>query len=380
MFNPIFECIEKHFGAGRVGLHEPLLGEIEKQYLNQVIDSGFVSTAGVMVEQFEQTLIERTGAKYCVALVNGTAALQLGLIALGVKPNDEVITQSLTFIATANAIHHCGADPVFVDVDEASLGMSVSALAQWLDANVELKNGVAVNRSTGKTVRACVPMHTFGLAVDIEAIVELCESFGIAVMEDAAEALGSSWRGKALGTFSRCGVFSFNGNKVITTGGGGALVTDDQHLADQVRHLSTTAKLDVYRHDRAAFNFRMPNLNAALGCAQLTRLDAILSAKKSLAQDYQRAVGQVSGVSFFQGRESESCNYWLSAVIFESLELKNVFLARAERLNVQCRSVWQLLHKSLPYRHCQTGSLSCSESLAERVLCLPSMPAGEVVQ
>ncbi len=379
MFDPIFACIEKHFGGSRVGLHEPLLGDVEKQFLNEVIDSGFVSTAGVMVEQFEQSLLARTGAKYCVALVNGTAALQLGLLALGVKPDDEVITQSLTFIATANAIHHCGAEPVFVDIDSRNLGLSVDALATWLDQNVEIKDGIAVNRITGKTIRACVPMHTFGLAVDIEAIVSLCDRYGIAVMEDAAEALGSSHNSKPLGTFSRCGVFSFNGNKVITTGGGGALVTNDKAIADRVRHLSTTAKLDAYRHDCAAFNFRMPNLNAALGCAQLTRLDSILLAKSVLAKDYRQAVSQVSGVSFLTGLEQSSPNYWLSSIVFESKDLKQRFIEHAENKNIQCRSVWQLLHLSAPYRHCQTGDLTTSESLVDRVLSLPSMPAASEV-
>ena len=376
MFDPIFECIEKHFGGGRVGLHEPLLGDIEKQYLNDVIDSGFVSTAGAMVEQFEQSLIERTGAKYCVAMVNGTAALQLGLLALDVKPGDEVLTQSLTFIATANAIHHCGAKPIFIDIDDRNLGMSANALSKWLDLNAEQRDGRTVNKTTGKTIKACLPMHTYGMAVEIDRIVAVCRQYGISLMEDAAEALGSSYQGQSLGTFSDCGIFSFNGNKIITTGGGGALVTNDKSIADRVRHLSTTAKIDPYRHDCAAFNFRMPNLNAALGCAQLTRLDQILLQKSSLARDYREALGRVEGVEFCSGLESGNSNYWLSSVIWDSSELKDHFVAEAENKGIQTRSVWELLHKSLPYRQSQTGDLSVSESLAPRVLNLPSMPIG----
>jgi len=379
MFDPIFECIEKHFGGGRVGLHEPLLGEIEKQYLGEAIDSGFVSTAGAMVEQFEQSLADRTGAKYCVATVNGTAALQLGLLALNVQPGDEVLTQSLTFIATANAIHHCGAQPVFVDIDSRNLGMSASALADWLKQNIEVRDGHAVNSSTGKVVRACLPMHTYGMAVEIDAIADICKEYGIALIEDAAEALGSNYREQSLGTFSDCGVFSFNGNKVITTGGGGALVTNNAEIARQVRHLSTTAKIDAYRHDCSGFNFRMPNLNAALGCAQLTRLDEILRQKQHLARDYQVAVDGVDGVEFLHGLDRGDSNYWLSSVLWESTSLKNSFVEAAQKRNVQTRSVWQLLHKSMPYAHCQVGDLSVSEALAERVLNLPSMPTGKAL-
>lgn len=376
MFDPIFECIEKHFGDGRVGLHEPLLGDVEKQYLNDVIDSGFVSTAGAMVEQFEQSLIERTGAKYCVAMVNGTAALQLGLLALEVKPGDEVLTQSLTFIATANAIHHCGADPVFIDIDHRNLGMSAQALLEWLELNVERRGGRAINRTTGKTIKACMPMHTYGLAVEIDRIAEICRRYGIRLIEDAAEALGSSYQGQSLGTFSDCGIFSFNGNKIITTGGGGALVTDDKSIADRVRHLSTTAKIDPYSHDTAAFNFRMPNLNAALGCAQLTKFDQILLQKSLLVRDYREAVDQIEGVEFCGGLENGDSNYWLSSVIWVSSEAKSDFVEEAQKKGIQTRSVWELLHKSLPYRHRQAGDLSVSENLAPRVLNLPSMPAG----
>jgi len=379
MFDPIFECIEKHFGGGRVGLHEPLLGEIEKQYLSEAIDSGFVSTAGAMVEQFEQSLADRTGAQYCVATVNGTAALQLGLLALDIQPDDEVLTQSLTFIATANAIYHCGAQPVFIDIDSRNLGMSASALAAWLTQNVELHDGRAINSSTGKIVKACLPMHTYGMAVEIDTIADICKEYGIALIEDAAEALGSNYREQSLGTFSDCGVFSFNGNKVITTGGGGALVTNNAEIAQRVRHLSTTAKIDAYRHDDSGFNFRMPNLNAALGCAQLTRLDEILLQKKRLARDYRAAIDSVNGVEFLHGLDRGDSNYWLSSILWESTSLKNSFVEAAQKRNIQTRSAWQLLHKSLPYAHCQVGDLSVSEALAERVLNLPSMPTGEII-
>lgn len=376
MFEPIFECIQHHFGNDRVGLHEPLLGDVEKEYLSAAIDSGFVSTAGEMVEQFETQIAERVQAKYCVALVNGTAALQLGLLALGVKPNDEVLTQSLTFIATANAIHHCGAEPVFIDVDSRNIGMSTEALAHWLCENVTRSGGLAINRSSGRVIRACVPMHTHGMAVEIDSIRSLCSDYGIALMEDSAEALGSSYRGQALGTYGDCGVYSFNGNKVITTGGGGALVTNDEQLACRVRHLSTTAKIDAYRHDSAAFNFRMPNLNAALGCAQLTRLDDILHQKKQLASDYQAAIDRVSGASFFTGLEHGQSNFWLSSILWDCVESKEAFIEEATKRDIQTRSVWQLLHLSLPYHHCQTGDLSTCEAMVDRVLSLPSMPVG----
>ncbi len=374
MFEPIFDCIENHFGSNRAGLHEPVLGDVEKRYLNQVIDSGFVSTAGEMVGEFERDVARRVGAKHAVAVVNGTAALQLSLLACGVMPSDEVVTQSLTFIATANAIHHCGASPVFVDVESENLGMSASALLHWLQENVEVCEGLSINRHTGKVVRACMPMHTFGMSVEIDAIEDICRNYGIALVEDSAEALGASFKGRSLGTFGRCGVFSFNGNKLITTGGGGMIVTDCDVIAAKTKHLSTTAKIDAYRHDVAAFNYRMPNLNAALGCAQLTRIDELLERKRNLAKAYEMAIGKVDGVTLLVGLDEGKSNNWLLNVLCDSVEIKESLASQAKERNIQTRSVWQLLHRSAPYRNCQTGVMQVCESVADRVLSLPSMP------
>ena len=374
MFEPIFHCIEHHFGGDRVGLHEPVLGDVEKRYLNQVIDSGFVSTAGEMVGQFERDVAHRVGSKHAVAVVNGTAALQLSLLACGVLPGDEVVTQSLTFIATSNAIHQCGASPVFVDVTSENLGMSAAALLRWLQENVEVVDGLPINHSTGKVVRACMPMHTFGMSVEIDAIQEMCRDYGIALVEDSAEALGASFKGRSLGTFGQCGVFSFNGNKLITTGGGGMIVTDCDVIAAKTKHLYTTAKIDAYRHDVAAFNYRMPNLNAALGCAQLTRIDDLLERKRNLAKAYEIAIGQVDGVELLVGLPDGRSNNWLLNVLCDSVEIKESLSSQAQQRNIQTRSVWQLLHQSAPYRHCQTGELRVCESVADRVLSLPSMP------
>ena len=373
MFDPIFDCIEQNFGKKPVYLHEPLLGDLEKRYLCESIDSGFVSSVGAMVDEFERRLAAQVGASHCVALVNGTAALQVGLWAADVQPGDEDITQPLTFIATANAIHHCGAKPVFIDIVQSNLSMSAEALSLWLKKNALVKESGTFNKNTGARIAACMPMHTFGLPADINSIVDICRDYDIAVVEDAAEALGSSSNNKHMGTFGVCGVFSFNGNKTITTGGGGALVTNDEAIANRVRHISTTAKIDAYRHDLPAYNFRMPNINAALGCAQLDRLESILVSKRELHSKYAEAVASVEGVQLLDVPEGRSSNYWLMTLLWDDKELKREFMQQALQRDIHCREAWQLLHQSIPYQNCQADDVHVAEIVAPRLLNLPSM-------
>jgi len=357
-----------------IPLHAPHFGGNEKKYLIDTIDSTFVSSVGAYVNKFEEMMAAITGAKYAIATTNGTTALQLAMIVAGVKPGDEVITQPVTFVATANAIAHCSAIPVFVDVDKDTMGMSPTALKTFLQENVEMKDGLAYNKTTGKHIAACVPMHTFGFPCRIDEIAGICSEYNIALVEDAAESLGSTYKGKHTGTFGLLGTFSFNGNKTVTCGGGGAIVTNDEKLAAHAKHLSTTAKVPhawEFVHDEVGYNYRMPNLNAAVACAQLEQLEEILDNKRALAAKYQEFFkeAQITLVTEIPGA---SANNWLNTVLLNSQEERDLFLKETNGSKVMTRPIWCLMNKLPMYSHCQHGPLDNAEWLEQRAVNIPS--------
>jgi len=375
MFDSLIEFIRTQFpNPGVVPLHAPLLGALEKRYLSECIDSTFVSSVGPQVDAFEQALCQQTGRQYAVAMVNGTAALHLGLVVAGVVAGSEVIVSAMTFIATANAVNYCGADPIFVDIEPSTLGICPTALRTWLSVNCRLVNNTCVNQTTGKTVKVCLCTHIFGHPARMNELVRVCEEFHITLVEDAAEALGSYSEGRHVGGHGLCAIFSFNGNKILTTGGGGALVTDDPIVAKRVRHLATTAK-KPHRwescHDEVGYNFRMPNLNAALGCAQLERLDSMLIDKRNLARAYINFTASTEFQIIEEAPEDHS-NYWLNAVLCTNEKRRNALLEFAEKEGVQLRPVWQILPDSVPYRSAQRAELPTARDYTSRLINLPS--------
>ncbi|WFP48596.1 LegC family aminotransferase [Methylomonas sp. EFPC3] len=357
-----------------IPLHEPRFAGNEKRYLNDVIDSTFVSSVGPYVSEFERKIAEYCGAKHAVATVNGSAALHIALLLTGVEPGDEVVTQAVTFIATCNAIHYCGAEPVFVDVDSATLGLSPAALAAFLAQHGERRDDGVYNKTSGKRIAACLPMHTFGHPCDMAGLLKVCGDYGIAVVEDAAEALGSRLGDRHCGTFGKLGVLSFNGNKIITTGGGGMILTDDDELARQAKHLTTTAKLAhawKFEHDRIGYNYRMPNLNAALGLAQLEQLPEFVAAKRELARRYLDWAVDNAVKIFAEPADAES-NYWLNALLLNDLTERDACLEYTNNHGVMTRPLWELMSDLPMYRHCQTDGLENSRRLAERLVNVPS--------
>jgi aminotransferase in exopolysaccharide biosynthesis len=357
-----------------IPLHAPVFAGNEKAYLNQVIDSTYVSSVGEFVDRFERQVAAFTGVNHAIATVNGTAALHIALLLAGVKAGEEVITQSLTFVATCNAIQYCGAAPVFIDVDRASLGLSPLALATFLLEFAEIRDGSTWNKKTGKRIAACLPMHTFGHPVDMVKLMQVCEQYQIPVVEDAAEALGSLQKKKHCGSYGRLGVLSFNGNKIITTGGGGMILTDDPELAKQAKHLTTTAKLPhpwLFDHDQLGFNYRMPNLNAALGVAQLENLPSFVSKKRQLAQRYIDWCQHNNWHCVIEPKKTIS-NYWLNAVVMDDHFSRDVFLQATNEQGVMTRAIWQPMHRLPMYKHCQRDELINTEWLAERVVNVPS--------
>jgi aminotransferase in exopolysaccharide biosynthesis len=357
-----------------IPLHAPHFGGNEKKYLIDTIDSTFVSSVGAYVNKFEEMMAEITGAKYAIATTNGTTALQLALIVTGVKPGDEVITQPVTFVATANAIAHCSAIPVFVDVDKDTMGMSASALKAFLSTNAEMKEGIAYNKTNGRRIAACVPMHTFGFPCRIDEIAAVCAEYNIALVEDAAESLGSSYKGKHTGTFGLLGTFSFNGNKTVTCGGGGAIVTNDEKLAAHAKHLSTTAKVPhpwEFVHDEVGYNYRMPNLNAAVACAQLEQLEEILDNKRALAAIYQEYFKEAQ-IQLVTEIPQATANNWLNTVILNSQEERDTFLKETNGSKVMTRPIWCLMNRLPMYSSCQCGPLGNAEWLEARAVNIPS--------
>ncbi|MBN2703862.1 MAG: LegC family aminotransferase [Pontiellaceae bacterium] len=377
MFEEAIQFIREQFHTTDfIPLHEPRFVGKEKDYLNDCIDSTFVSSVGAYVDRFEAMLAEYVGAKYAVVTVNGTAALHVALKLAGVQAGDEVITQPLTFIATANAVSYCGATPCFVDVDRETMGLSPDALLEFLETQTDAdsKRGRRVNRQTGRPITVCVPMHTFGHPCRMDEIIEVCNKFGLPVIEDAAESLGSFYKGQHTGTFGMMSVFSFNGNKTITCGGGGAIVTNDAALARRAKHITTTAKVPhrwEFVHDEVGYNYRMPNLNAALACAQLEQIDEFLKNKRELAEVYKKYFSTI-GVEFFSEPEHARSNYWLNAVILSDRKERDAFLHATNDAGVMTRPIWRLMNELEMFKDCPRGPLDHAEWLEERVVNIPS--------
>jgi perosamine synthetase len=376
MYDDLFQLIRAHFETDQfIPLHEPRFSELDKEYVLDAIDSTFVSSVGAYVDRFEKELAECVGAKRAVVTVNGTSALQVALRLAGVESGDEVLTQSLTFIATANSIHHCDTHPVFLDVDRDRMGLSPDAVRGFLEEFGEKRDGTVFNNSTGRRIAAILPMHTFGHPCRIEELCALAEEWGIPVVEDAAEALGSKSDGRHCGTFGTLGIYSFNGNKTITCGGGGAIVTDDEALADRAKHLTTTAKVPhrwEFVHDEIGYNYRMPNLNAALACAQLEQLDRLLADKRELASEYRSFFLDCDWADFMDEPSGCSSNFWLNAVLLRDQGARNRFLEESNKAGIMTRPVWRLMNKLEMFKDCQCGSLDNARWLEERVVNIPS--------
>ncbi|WP_243310610.1 LegC family aminotransferase [Fundidesulfovibrio agrisoli] len=359
---------------GFVPLHAPVFGGNEGAYVQQTIDSTFVSSVGAFVDRFEAMLRDITGAACAVATVNGTAALHAALRLAGVEPGDLVLTQTLSFAATCNAVAYCGASPAFADVDADTLGLSPDALRDFLETNCERAGGQVREKASGRRVAACVPMHTFGHPCRIEAIAEICAAWGIPLVEDAAESLGSASGGRHTGTFGLMGTLSFNGNKIVTCGGGGAILTNDEALGRRAKHVTTTAKVPhrwLYRHDELGFNYRLPNLNAALGCAQLERLPGFLADKRALASEYAEAFKGLP-LAFVDAREGTTPNFWLNALFLEDRDQRDAFLEFSNDSGVMTRPVWEPLHTLPMYAQAPRGPLDISLDIADRLVNIPS--------
>lgn len=364
-------------------LHEPTFSARERAYVVDCVETGWVSSVGAYVDRFERELAEICGVKRAIAVVNGTAALHVCLLLSGVRPGDEVIAPSFTFVATANAIAYCGALPHFVDIDAERLALSPTALAARLDAVAERRGGSVVNRETGRPIRAVVVMHAFGHPADIDGLRDVCDVWGLPLVEDAAESLGSSQDGRPLGGDGLCAALSFNGNKVVTTGGGGAVLSNDVGLAARAKHLTTTARVADgwnFVHDEVGYNYRMPNLNAALGCAQLEALPGFLLAKRALARRYADAIDGLSGVGFIAEPAGCQSNYWLCAARFDDRGERDRFLALSNEAGLMTRPPWRPMHQLPMFETCAKGDLSQTVRAAETVVNLPSTPglAGEV--
>ncbi|MEA3383837.1 MAG: LegC family aminotransferase [Campylobacterota bacterium] len=358
-----------------IPLHEPRFIGNEKKYLNDCIDSTFVSSVGKYVNMFEEQFAKKVGSKYAIATVNGTSALHISLLLANVKKDDEVITQALTFVATCNAISYIGAKPIFVDVDLDTMGMSPKSLKSFLENNCEVKDGKCINKTTKKTIKACVPMHTFGHPCKIDKIAKICKIWNISLVEDAAESLGSFYKNKHTGRFGELGCFSFNGNKIITSGAGGVIVTDDEVLAKKAKHLTTTAKVShsfEYVHDEIGYNYRMPNLNAALLVAQLEQLDSFIKNKKELALKYKNFFKNQKNIKFVEEPKNANSNYWLQAVILKDKSARDKFLRFTNKNGVMTRPIWKLMNELEMFKDSQTTTLKNSEYLEQRVVNIPS--------
>ncbi|MDC3239520.1 LegC family aminotransferase [Gammaproteobacteria bacterium] len=376
MFRSLIDFIRKIYGVnGFIALHEPLIGDLEKEYINKVLDSGFVSSVGEEVKEFERQISSFVGAKFAIATSNGTSALHAALLVAGVQPKDEVITQSLTFVATSNAIHYCNANPIFIDVDRSNLGLSEDSLEDFLTKNCEIRDdGFCWNRATKKIVRACVPMHTFGLSANLFEIREICNRYNIVLIEDAAESLGTKNKNSHSGTIGDLGIISFNGNKIITTGGGGIVVTNNQAMARKLKHLTTTAKVSHewnFSHDMVGYNYRMPNLNAALGLAQLQRLNEYIQIKRDIALSYQ-SWGERNGFNFVKELSGTRSNYWLNTMLVEDREERDLLLKETNDHSIMTRPAWDPVHLMTANTHCQRDSLENTNWLADRIVNLPS--------
>lgn len=375
MLSQLVEFIREHYGTKEsIPLHSPVFGVAEEALVLDTLRSTFVSSVGAYVDQFEAQLAAFAGAEKAVAVVNGTAALHIALRLVGVNSGDLVLTQPLSFIATVNAIRYCGAQPVFIDIERATLSLSPMAMEQWLTEQAFMDDqGICRHRDTNAVIRACVPMHTFGHPADLNSLMSVCTRWNIALVEDAAEALGSYRGGRHVCTWGKASALSFNGNKIITTGGGGAVLTDTQS-AVWVKHMTTTAKVPErqdFTHDDVGYNYRLPNLNAALGCAQMSRLPAYVQEKRLLASEY-RHIFQDSPYSFVDEPEGTQSNFWLNAIVAEDRSARDFMLQETQAKGIQTRPAWRLLHQQSMYEECLRGELKVAEDLAERLVNLPS--------
>lgn len=376
MFKPITDFIQDTFGTrGFIPLHEPRFVGNEKKYLADCIDSTFVSSVGGYVDEFEKKIRDYTGAKYAVATVNGTAALHTSLVLAGVSEGDLVITQALCFIATSNAISYQRALPLYIDVDMETLGLSPAKLAEYLQENAERKtDGFTYHKVDGRRMAACVPMHTFGHPSKIDEISKICAEYNIVLIEDAAESLGSKYKEKQTGLYGLIGAYSFNGNKTITCGGGGVIVTNDETIGKKAKHLTTTAKVPHswdFVHDAIGYNYRMPNLNAALACAQIENLDLFIRNKRQLAEKYKQFFSSLDVKFVEEPRHSES-NYWLNALLFADRAERDAFLVYSNQHKVMTRPAWTLMNRLEMYKDCPAGDLSNSEWIEDRLVNIPS--------
>ncbi|EDD2660598.1 aminotransferase LegC [Campylobacter coli] len=375
MFEKEISFIKSLFNKENIALHEPCFIGNEKKYLLECIDSGFVSSVGEFVTRFEEALKEKTKARFVIATNTGTAALHIALLANGIDENCEVITQSISFVATANAIAYTGAKPVFLDIDENTLSLSPKALEHFLENQTYQKDNLSYNKTTHKPIKACVIMHTFGLSAHIKAIKELCEKYHILLIEDAAEALGSTYENKTLGTFGKCGILSFNGNKIITGGCGGAILSDDENLVKLARHLSTTAKIPhpyEYDHDRIAYNYRLCNINAAILLAGLENLELFLENKRELAKIYKDFFKNHDKCKFIDEKSNERSNFWLNTLLFKNENLRNIFLEECLKNNIFVRPIWKSLPSLKAFQNCQSNELINTKKLEKRLINLPS--------
>ena len=375
-YNQITDFIHQLFGTEEtVPLHAPLFIGNEKKYLEECIDTTFVSSVGKFVDRFEADMAAYTGARKAVVCVSGTNALHMALMLAGVERDDEVLTQALTFIATCNAISYIGAHPVFIDVDMETLGLSPKAVKDWLVKNAEVKNGTCYNKHSGRRVKACVPMHTFGHPVKIDELVAVCEEWHLELVEDAAESIGSLYKGRHTGTFGKVGAISFNGNKTITTGGGGMLLFQDEELGTLAKHLTTQAKVPhrwAFVHDHIGYNYRMPNINAALGCAQLENIDRYVADKRETAAIYADFFKDIPDITFFTEPENCRSNYWLNVVMLKDKTAQQEFLEYTNDHGVMTRPVWELMNRLEMFKHCETDGLKNTEWLADRIVNIPS--------
>ena len=394
MYEKTIDFIKELYGSQNVPLAVPKFIGNEKKYLNECIDTTFVSSVGQFVDRFEKDMAVYTSAKRAVVCVSGTNALHMSLMLVGVKRDDEVLTQALTFIATCNALSYIGANPVFIDVDKSTMGLSPDAMKEWLQKNAEIRKNTRINeldksydfayqedeyacynKNTGCRIKACVPMHTFGHPVRIEELANICKEYHIELVEDAAESIGSKYKGKHTGLFGKVGALSFNGNKTITTGGGGMLLFMDEELGALAKHLTTQAKVPhrwEFKHDHIGYNYRMPNINAALGCAQLEHLDEYIADKRATAAAYAEYFKNVDGIEFFIEPENCFSNYWLNVVILPDHEKQLEFLQETNDNGVMTRPIWELMNRLPMFENCQHDDLKNTIWFADRVVNIPS--------
>ena len=394
MYQKVISFIKELYGQDNVPLSVPKFIGNEKKYLNECIDTTFVSSVGQFVDRFEKDMAAYTGAKRAVVCVSGTNALHMALMLVGVKRDDEVLTQALTFIATCNALSYIGAHPIFLDVDRSTMGLSPDAMKEWLQKNAEVRKNTRINeldkshdfayqedeyacynKNNGRRIKACVPMHTFGHPVRIEEIAALCKEWHIELVEDAAESIGSLYKGKHTGTFGKVGTISFNGNKTITTGGGGMLLFNDEEFGAYAKHITTQAKIPhrwEFCHDHIGYNYRMPNINAALGCAQLENLDKYIASKRQVAAEYEAFFRNVPYIEFFVDSPDTFSNYWLNVVILPNKEAQIEFLTQTNDNGVMTRPIWELMNRLPMFEKCENDGLKNTIWFADRVVNIPS--------